>query len=62
MPRLDAVEESLVVVVDAGEEEARAGRLPAERLGARIQRLGDGVGGVEVVAVSGGDGHGLGEG
>ena len=58
---LDAVEEHLVVMVDAREEQARLGDVLAERLGAGVERLGDGVGGVEVVAVAGGDSRGHGE-
>ena len=58
MSRLDAVEERLVVVGDSREEEACLGGLSAERLGTGVERLGDGVGGIEVVAVSGGDDHG----
>jgi hypothetical protein len=58
VPRLDGVEEGLMVVVDPGEEEPRLGRRPAERLGAGVERLGDGVGGVGIVAVSGGGDYG----
>jgi hypothetical protein len=57
MARLDAVEEGLVVVVEPGEEEPRLGLVVPEPLGTRVERLFDGVGGVEVFAVPGGDDH-----